>query len=60
MFFFGLKLPTAIDSSLLSNGEVIFSILLTIFGEKLNRIGYIAIALVMVGVIISHYDGSTV
>jgi drug/metabolite transporter (DMT)-like permease len=54
MFFFGLKLTTAIDSSLLSNGEVIFSILLalTIFGEKLNRIGYIAIALVLVGVII--------
>jgi drug/metabolite transporter (DMT)-like permease len=48
MFFFGLKLTTAIDSSLLSNGEVIFSILLalTIFGEKLNRIGYIAITLV--------------
>ena len=54
MFFFGLKLTTAIDSSLLSNGEVIFSILLalTIFGEKLNRIRYIAIALVVVGVII--------
>ena len=54
MFFFGLKLTTAIDGSLLSNGEVIFSILLalTIFGEKLNRIGYIAIALVVVGVII--------
>jgi hypothetical protein len=34
MFFFGLKLTSAIDSSLLSNGEVIFSILLvlTIFG----------------------------
>ena len=54
MFFFGLKLTTAIDSSLLSNGEVIFSILLalTIFGEKLNRIGYIAMALVLAGVII--------
>jgi hypothetical protein len=41
MFFFGLKLTTAIDGSLLSNGEVIFSILLalTVFGEKLNRIG---------------------
>lgn len=54
MFFFGLKLTTAINGSLLSNGEVIFSILLalTIFGEKLNRIGYIAIALVLGGVII--------
>jgi len=54
MFFFGLKSTTAIDSSLLSNGEVIFSILLalTIFGEHLNRIGYIAIVLVLIGVII--------
>jgi drug/metabolite transporter (DMT)-like permease len=54
MFFFGLKLTTAIDSSLLSNGEIIFSILLalTLFGEKLNRIGYIAMALVLIGVII--------
>lgn len=54
MFFFGLKLTTAINGSLLSNGEVIFSILLalTIFGEKLNRIGYIAMALVLGGVII--------
>jgi drug/metabolite transporter (DMT)-like permease len=54
MFFLGLKLTTAIDSSLLSNGEIIFSILLalTVFGEKLNRIGYIAMALVLIGVII--------
>jgi len=44
MFFFGLKLTTAADSSLLSNGEIIFSIILalTLFGEKLNRIGYVA------------------
>ncbi len=54
MFFFGLKLTTAINGSLLSNGEVIFSVLLalTIFGETLNRIGYIAMALVLAGVII--------
>src|SRR6266487_1498868 len=54
MFFLGLKLTTAIDSSPLSNGEIIFSILLalTAFGEKLNRIGYIAMALVIIGVII--------
>jgi drug/metabolite transporter (DMT)-like permease len=54
MFFFGLKLTTAVDGSLLSNGEIIFSIVLalTIFGEKLNRAGYIAMALVLIGVII--------
>ena len=41
MFFFGLKLTTAIDSSLLSNGEIIFSILLalTLFGERIYRNG---------------------
>jgi drug/metabolite transporter (DMT)-like permease len=64
MFFFGLKLTTAADSSLLSNGEIIFSIILalTLFGEKLNRIGYIAMALVLTGVIIvstnSQFDSS--
>jgi drug/metabolite transporter (DMT)-like permease len=54
MFFFGLKQTTAIDSSLLSNGEIIFSIFLaiTIFKEKLDRIGYIAITLVLVGIVI--------
>ena len=46
MFFFGLKQTTAIDSSILSNGEIIFSILLAMafFKEKLNRIGYVAMA----------------
>src|SRR5581483_11456501 len=60
MFFFGLKLTTAINGSLLSNGEVIFSILLalTIFGEKLNRIGYIAIALA-IGTKL-HINGNTI
>jgi drug/metabolite transporter (DMT)-like permease len=52
MFSLGLKLTTAIDSSLLSNGEIIFSILLalTVFGEKLNRTRYIAMALVLTGI----------
>jgi drug/metabolite transporter (DMT)-like permease len=64
MFFFGLKLTTAADGSLLSNGEIIFSIILalTLFGEKLNRIGYIAMALILTGVIIVstnlQFDGS--
>src|SRR5215831_4161455 len=54
MFFFGLKLTTAADSSLLSNGEIIFSIILalTLFGEKLNHIGYVAMVLILTGVII--------
>ncbi len=54
MFFSGLKLTTAANGSLLSNGEIIFSIILalTLFGEKLNRIGYVAMALILTGVII--------
>jgi drug/metabolite transporter (DMT)-like permease len=54
MFFFGLKQTTAIDSSILSNGEIIFSILLAMafFKEKLNRIGYVAMALVLIGLVI--------
>lgn len=54
MFFSGLKLTTAANSSLLSNGEIIFSIILalTLFGEKLNHIGYVAMALILTGVII--------
>jgi drug/metabolite transporter (DMT)-like permease len=54
MFFSGLKLTTAADGSLLSNGEIIFSIILalTLFGEKLNRIGYVAMAIILTGVII--------
>jgi len=54
MFFIGLKLTTAADSSLLSIGEIIFSIILalSVFGEKTNWIGYIAIALVLASVII--------
>lgn len=54
MFFSGLKLTTAADGSLLSNGEIIFSIILalTLFGEKLNRIGYVAMALILTEVII--------
>jgi drug/metabolite transporter (DMT)-like permease len=41
-------LTTAADSSLLSNGEIIFSIILalTLFGEKLDHIGYVAMAFV--------------
>lgn len=54
MFFSCLRLTTAANGSILSNGEIIFSIILalTLFGEKLNRIGYAAMALILTGVII--------
>ena len=64
MFFTGLKLTTAADTALLSNGETVFSILfaLLFFKEKLKRVGYGAVALILVGVFIVttnfHFDSS--
>jgi drug/metabolite transporter (DMT)-like permease len=54
MFFFGLKQSSASNSSVLINGEIIFSILLAIlfFKEKLNPVGFASVALVLIGVMI--------
>ena len=54
MFFLGLMQTTAGDTSLLANGETVFSILfaLWIFKERLRLFGYIAVALVLCGVFI--------
>lgn len=54
MFFFGLTQTTASDTSLLANGETVFSILfaLLIFKERLKPVGYVAIGLVLLGMFI--------
>jgi drug/metabolite transporter (DMT)-like permease len=54
LFFTGLAQSKASDSSVLSNAEIIFTILLAIvfFREKLKPIGHLSVALVIVGVII--------
>jgi drug/metabolite transporter (DMT)-like permease len=54
LFFSGLAQSKASDTSVLSNAEIIFTVLLAIvfFREKLKPIGYLSIALVIVGVII--------
>jgi drug/metabolite transporter (DMT)-like permease len=54
LFFQGLKQTTAGDTSLLANGETVFSILfaLLIFGEKLRTKVYLAIILILVGLFI--------
>lgn len=51
IFFAGLKLSTASDTSLLANGETVFSILfaLLIFKERLSRVGYIAVTVILGG-----------
>jgi drug/metabolite transporter (DMT)-like permease len=52
MFFLGLKLSSAADTALLTNGETVFSILfaLLIFKERLTPIGYVAVTLMLFGV----------
>ena len=53
-FYAGLKQTTASDTSLLTNGEMIFTILLAVvlFKENLKPIGYVAVGIVVAGVII--------
>ncbi|MBV9667567.1 MAG: DMT family transporter [Nitrososphaeraceae archaeon] len=54
MFFFGLRQTTASDTSLLANGETIFSIILAIlfFKEKLTPLGYLAALIVLGGLVV--------
>src|SRR5215207_8957260 len=54
LFFFGLSNTSASDSSILINGEVLFSILLAIvfFNEKLIKREIVAIVFVLVGIVI--------
>ena len=54
LFFYGLSNTSASDSSILINGEILFSILLTIvfFNEKLIRREILALILVLAGILI--------
>jgi drug/metabolite transporter (DMT)-like permease len=54
MFFVGLRQTTASNTSLLANGETIFSIMLAIlfFKEKLKPLGYLAALMVLAGLVV--------
>ncbi|HYL67133.1 MAG TPA: DMT family transporter [Nitrosopumilaceae archaeon] len=54
LYFVGLNQTTASNTSLLSNAEIVFTVLLALlfFKEKLKPIGFIAIGLVLFGVTI--------
>ncbi|MDE1726483.1 MAG: DMT family transporter [Thaumarchaeota archaeon] len=54
LFFTGLEQTTASDTAILSNSETIFTVLfaLVFFKEKLRPRGYLAVALVLIGVIV--------
>jgi drug/metabolite transporter (DMT)-like permease len=58
LYFVGLTHASASDAALIVNGEVFFSILLAVmfFRERLRLIGWIAIFLVLVGMIIVTTD----
>lgn len=54
LFFVGLQQTSASDTAILSNGETIFTVLLALalFRERLTPSGYVAVALVLSGVVI--------
>jgi drug/metabolite transporter (DMT)-like permease len=54
LFFTGLKQTTASDTAILSNAEMLFTVLfaLVFFKERLGPIGYLAVVLVLIGVVI--------
>jgi drug/metabolite transporter (DMT)-like permease len=58
LFFVGLTHASASDAALIANGEVFFSVLLAIlfFKERLGKIGYLATALILAGMIIVTTD----
>ena len=58
MFFAGLEESLAADSALLLNGEMIFSVFLAtlLFREKISTAGYLAVVLVIAGIIVVTTD----
>ena len=54
LYFVGLTHASASDAALIANGEVLFSVLLAVifFRERLRAVGWIAILLVLAGMVI--------
>jgi drug/metabolite transporter (DMT)-like permease len=63
LYFVGLHQTTASDTSLLSNAEIVFTVLLALlfFKEKLRLIGFVSIGLVLFGVsiIVTNFQFSS-
>ncbi|KAF6242992.1 EamA/RhaT family transporter [Nitrosopumilus sp. b1] len=53
-YFFGLQSTSASDATILSNSEIVFTVILAIlfFKEKIRRTGYFSIGLVFTGVVL--------
>ena len=58
LYFLGLESSLASDATLLANGEIIFSIVFAIifFRENLQRLGFLAVGLLILGIIIITTD----
>src|SRR5436309_6312517 len=54
LYFLGLNQSKASDTSLLSNAEIAFTVLLALifFKESLRRVGFVAVGIVLFGVVI--------
>lgn len=54
LYFLGLNQSNASDTSILSNAEIVFTVLLALifFKERLKPIGFVAVGLVLFGVVI--------
>ena len=52
LFFEGLKRTTASDASVLEGGELLFTVMIALlfFKEKLTKIGYLGIAITIIGI----------
>jgi drug/metabolite transporter (DMT)-like permease len=54
LFFEGLKRTTASDASVLEGGELLFTVIIALlfFKEKLTKIGYLGMAITIIGIIL--------
>ncbi len=62
LFFEGLKRTTASDASVLEGGELLFTVIIALlfFKEKLTKIGYMGIAITIIGItLISSLSSNT-
>lgn len=61
LYFLGLHHASASDAALLSNGEGLFTVLLAtlFFREKIKPLGYVAVAIILIGLFIVTTDLKT-
>jgi drug/metabolite transporter (DMT)-like permease len=58
LFFYGLRITSASNTAVLSNIEIVFTVIIAIlfFKEKVSRIGYVGLSMVAIGAMIVTSD----